>query len=32
MNVSVTIEGTMAMYKLPIAPLIMGSHPVDSKG
>ncbi|XP_051496119.1 mediator of RNA polymerase II transcription subunit 1 isoform X1 [Apus apus] len=32
MNVSVTVEGTMAMYKLPIAPLIMGSHPVDSKG
>ncbi|NXW60727.1 MED1 polymerase, partial [Eurystomus gularis] len=32
MNVSVTVEGTMAMYKLPIAPLIMGSHPVDNKG
>ncbi|XP_075631596.1 mediator of RNA polymerase II transcription subunit 1 isoform X3 [Balearica regulorum gibbericeps] len=32
MNVSVTVEGTMTMYKLPIAPLIMGSHPVDSKG
>ncbi|XP_021233798.1 mediator of RNA polymerase II transcription subunit 1 [Numida meleagris] len=32
MNVSVTVEGTMGMYKLPIAPLIMGSHPVDSKG
>ncbi|XP_023798408.1 mediator of RNA polymerase II transcription subunit 1 isoform X1 [Cyanistes caeruleus] len=32
MNVSVTVEGTMAMHKLPIAPLIMGSHPVDSKG
>ncbi|KAF4795717.1 mediator of RNA polymerase II transcription subunit 1 [Turdus rufiventris] len=32
MNVAVTVEGTMAMHKLPIAPLIMGSHPVDSKG
>ncbi|XP_050186755.1 mediator of RNA polymerase II transcription subunit 1 [Myiozetetes cayanensis] len=32
MNVSVTVEGTMTMHKLPIAPLIMGSHPVDSKG
>ncbi|KAF1541443.1 Mediator of RNA polymerase II transcription subunit 1, partial [Eudyptula minor] len=32
MNVSVTVEGTIVMYKLPIAPLIMGSHPVDSKG
>ncbi|NXP78716.1 MED1 polymerase, partial [Ramphastos sulfuratus] len=32
MNVAVTVEGTLAMYKLPIAPLIMGSHPVDSKG
>uniref|UniRef100_A0A8C9HCI0 Mediator of RNA polymerase II transcription subunit 1 n=1 Tax=Piliocolobus tephrosceles TaxID=591936 RepID=A0A8C9HCI0_9PRIM len=31
MNASVTIEGTSAMYKLPIAPLIMGSHPVDNK-
>ncbi|XP_039372183.1 mediator of RNA polymerase II transcription subunit 1 isoform X1 [Mauremys reevesii] len=32
MNASITIEGTLAMYKLPIAPLIMGSHPVDNKG
>ncbi|XP_029428005.1 mediator of RNA polymerase II transcription subunit 1 isoform X3 [Rhinatrema bivittatum] len=32
LNVSVTIEGTSAMYKLPIAPLIMGSHPIDNKG
>uniref|UniRef100_A0A8D0GP18 Mediator of RNA polymerase II transcription subunit 1 n=1 Tax=Sphenodon punctatus TaxID=8508 RepID=A0A8D0GP18_SPHPU len=32
MNVSVTIEGTLNMNKLPIAPLIMGSHPVDNKG
>ncbi|XP_068023196.1 mediator of RNA polymerase II transcription subunit 1 [Melanerpes formicivorus] len=32
MNAAVTVEGTLAMYKLPIAPLIMGSHPVDSKG
>ncbi|XP_043920409.1 mediator of RNA polymerase II transcription subunit 1-like [Protopterus annectens] len=32
MNVSVTIEGTALMYKLPIAPLISGSHPVDNKG
>ncbi|XP_017925458.1 mediator of RNA polymerase II transcription subunit 1 isoform X2 [Manacus vitellinus] len=32
MNVAVTVEGTMTMHKLPIAPLIMGSHPVDSKG
>ncbi|XP_069093553.1 mediator of RNA polymerase II transcription subunit 1 [Pleurodeles waltl] len=32
LSVSVTIEGTSAMYKLPIAPLIMGSHPVDHKG
>ncbi|CAI9181606.1 unnamed protein product, partial [Rangifer tarandus platyrhynchus] len=31
MNASVTIEGTSAMYKLPIVPLIMGSHPVDNK-
>ncbi|XP_008571825.1 PREDICTED: mediator of RNA polymerase II transcription subunit 1 [Galeopterus variegatus] len=31
MNASVTIEGTSAMYKLPIAPLIMGSHPADNK-
>uniref|UniRef100_A0A2I2YZ02 Mediator of RNA polymerase II transcription subunit 1 n=1 Tax=Gorilla gorilla gorilla TaxID=9595 RepID=A0A2I2YZ02_GORGO len=31
MNASVTIEGTSAVYKLPIAPLIMGSHPVDNK-
>lgn len=31
MNASVTIEGTSTMYKLPIAPLIMGSHPVDNK-
>uniref|UniRef100_A0A8C6TNE8 Mediator of RNA polymerase II transcription subunit 1 n=1 Tax=Neogobius melanostomus TaxID=47308 RepID=A0A8C6TNE8_9GOBI len=26
-SVSVTIEGTSAIYKLPIAPLIIGSHP-----
>ncbi|XP_024065794.1 mediator of RNA polymerase II transcription subunit 1 isoform X2 [Terrapene carolina triunguis] len=32
MNAAITIEGTLAMYKLPIAPLIMGSHPVDNKG
>uniref|UniRef100_A0A8D2Q4H8 Mediator of RNA polymerase II transcription subunit 1 n=1 Tax=Varanus komodoensis TaxID=61221 RepID=A0A8D2Q4H8_VARKO len=32
MNVCVTIEGTLNMNKLPIAPLIMGSHPVDNKG
>uniref|UniRef100_A0A4W6BUV5 Mediator of RNA polymerase II transcription subunit 1 n=2 Tax=Lates calcarifer TaxID=8187 RepID=A0A4W6BUV5_LATCA len=31
-SVSVTIEGTTAVYKLPIAPLITGSHPVDNKG
>ncbi|KAK5881312.1 hypothetical protein CesoFtcFv8_022127 [Champsocephalus esox] len=31
-SVSVTIEGTTATYKLPIAPLISGSHPVDNKG
>uniref|UniRef100_A0A3Q2QRB4 Mediator of RNA polymerase II transcription subunit 1 n=1 Tax=Fundulus heteroclitus TaxID=8078 RepID=A0A3Q2QRB4_FUNHE len=31
-SVSVTIEGTSAVYKLPIAPLITGSHPVDNKG
>ncbi|KAF7665401.1 hypothetical protein LDENG_00143990 [Lucifuga dentata] len=31
-GVSVTIEGTSAVYKLPIAPLITGSHPVDNKG
>lgn len=31
-SVSVTIEGTSAIYKLPIAPLITGSHPVDNKG
>ncbi|GLD62884.1 mediator of RNA polymerase II transcription subunit 1, partial [Lates japonicus] len=31
-SVSVTIEGTAAVYKLPIAPLITGSHPVDNKG
>ncbi|GAB1296766.1 Mediator of RNA polymerase II transcription subunit 1 [Apodemus speciosus] len=31
MNASVTIEGTSAMYKLPIAPLVMGSHPADNK-
>ncbi|KAJ6660697.1 hypothetical protein lerEdw1_017694 [Lerista edwardsae] len=32
MNVCVTIEGTLTMNKLLIAPLIMGSHPVDNKG
>uniref|UniRef100_A0A8C4T0S4 Mediator of RNA polymerase II transcription subunit 1 n=1 Tax=Erpetoichthys calabaricus TaxID=27687 RepID=A0A8C4T0S4_ERPCA len=32
LNVSVTIEGASSMYKLPIAPLITGSHPVDNKG
>uniref|UniRef100_A0A670YQW2 Mediator of RNA polymerase II transcription subunit 1 n=1 Tax=Pseudonaja textilis TaxID=8673 RepID=A0A670YQW2_PSETE len=32
MNVCVTIEGTLTMNKLPIAPLIMGTHPVDNKG
>ncbi|KAG2460532.1 MED1 polymerase, partial [Polypterus senegalus] len=32
LNVSVTIEGVSSMYKLPIAPLITGSHPVDNKG
>ncbi|MGH0155087.1 UNVERIFIED_CONTAM: hypothetical protein FKN15_044356 [Acipenser sinensis] len=32
LNVSVTIEGTVSLYKLPIAPLVTGSHPVDSKG
>ncbi|XP_018415667.1 PREDICTED: mediator of RNA polymerase II transcription subunit 1 isoform X3 [Nanorana parkeri] len=32
LNVSVTIESTSVMYKLPIAPLIMGSHPIDNKG
>uniref|UniRef100_A0A3Q3F029 Mediator of RNA polymerase II transcription subunit 1 n=1 Tax=Labrus bergylta TaxID=56723 RepID=A0A3Q3F029_9LABR len=31
-SVSVTIEGTSAVYKLPIAPLITGSHPLDNKG
>lgn len=31
-SVSVTIEGTSSVYKLPIAPLITGSHPVDNKG
>nr|XP_057917498.1 mediator of RNA polymerase II transcription subunit 1 isoform X1 [Doryrhamphus excisus] len=31
-SVSVTIEGTANTCKLPIAPLITGSHPVDSKG
>ncbi|KAM8877277.1 mediator of RNA polymerase II transcription subunit 1 [Synchiropus picturatus] len=31
-SVSVTIEGTSSIYKLPIAPLITGSHPVDNKG
>lgn len=31
-SVSVTIEGTSAIFKLPIAPLITGSHPVDNKG
>ncbi|XP_032430373.1 mediator of RNA polymerase II transcription subunit 1 [Xiphophorus hellerii] len=31
-SVSVTIEGTSTVYKLPIAPLITGSHPVDNKG
>ncbi|KAM9462396.1 mediator of RNA polymerase II transcription subunit 1 [Clarias gariepinus] len=30
--VSVTVEGTSSIYKLPIAPLITGSHPVDNKG
>ncbi|XP_078280526.1 mediator of RNA polymerase II transcription subunit 1 isoform X2 [Rhinoraja longicauda] len=32
MNVFVTIEGPTEMCKLPIAPLITGSHPTDSKG
>uniref|UniRef100_A0A4W3IU76 Mediator of RNA polymerase II transcription subunit 1 n=2 Tax=Callorhinchus milii TaxID=7868 RepID=A0A4W3IU76_CALMI len=32
MNVFVTIEGLSGMYKLPIAPLITGSHPTDNKG
>uniref|UniRef100_A0A3P8ZLN2 Mediator of RNA polymerase II transcription subunit 1 n=1 Tax=Esox lucius TaxID=8010 RepID=A0A3P8ZLN2_ESOLU len=31
-SVSVTVEGTSSVYKLPIAPLITGSHPVDNKG
>ncbi|XP_051530421.1 mediator of RNA polymerase II transcription subunit 1-like isoform X3 [Myxocyprinus asiaticus] len=31
-SVSVTVEGTSSLYKLPIAPLITGSHPVDNKG
>ncbi|XP_037133931.1 mediator of RNA polymerase II transcription subunit 1 [Syngnathus acus] len=31
-SVSVSIEGTANTYKLPIAPLITGSHPVDNKG
>ncbi|XP_061765670.1 mediator of RNA polymerase II transcription subunit 1 isoform X2 [Nerophis ophidion] len=31
-SVSVTIEGTPNTCKLPIAPLITGSHPVDNKG
>ncbi|KAG5854834.1 hypothetical protein ANANG_G00042030 [Anguilla anguilla] len=31
-SVSVTVEGTCSVYKLPIAPLITGSHPVDNKG
>ncbi|XP_060795335.1 mediator of RNA polymerase II transcription subunit 1 isoform X2 [Neoarius graeffei] len=31
-SVSVTVEGTPSVYKLPIAPLITGSHPVDNKG
>uniref|UniRef100_A0A8C6Q1M9 Mediator of RNA polymerase II transcription subunit 1 n=1 Tax=Nothobranchius furzeri TaxID=105023 RepID=A0A8C6Q1M9_NOTFU len=31
-SVSVTIEGTSAVYKLPIAPLITGTHAVDNKG
>nr|XP_055031695.1 mediator of RNA polymerase II transcription subunit 1 [Misgurnus anguillicaudatus] len=31
-SVSVTVEGTLSVYKLPIAPLITGSHPVDNKG
>ncbi|XP_041830067.1 mediator of RNA polymerase II transcription subunit 1 [Melanotaenia boesemani] len=31
-SVSVTIEGTSAVYKLPITPLITGSHSVDNKG
>uniref|UniRef100_A0A8C1SI04 Mediator of RNA polymerase II transcription subunit 1 n=1 Tax=Cyprinus carpio TaxID=7962 RepID=A0A8C1SI04_CYPCA len=31
-SVSVTVEGTTLVYKLPIAPLITGSHPVDNKG
>ncbi|KAL6094955.1 med1 [Pungitius sinensis] len=31
-SVFVTIEGTSAVYKLPIAPLVTGSHPVDNKG
>eukprot|EP00061_Rhincodon_typus_P018958 g48360.t1 len=32
MNVFVTIEGPTGMCKLPIAPLITGSHPTDNKG
>ncbi|TRY59409.1 hypothetical protein DNTS_004313 [Danionella cerebrum] len=32
LSVSVTVEGTASVYKLPIAPLITGSHPVDNKG
>ncbi|XP_056627467.1 mediator of RNA polymerase II transcription subunit 1 isoform X2 [Triplophysa dalaica] len=31
-SVLVTVEGTSSVYKLPIAPLITGSHPVDIKG
>jgi len=31
-SVCVTVEGTSSVYKLPIAPLITGSHPVDNKG
>uniref|UniRef100_A0A8C5D353 Mediator of RNA polymerase II transcription subunit 1 n=1 Tax=Gadus morhua TaxID=8049 RepID=A0A8C5D353_GADMO len=31
-SVYVTVEGTSSIYKLPIAPLITGSHPVDNKG
>uniref|UniRef100_A0A9J7XMA4 Mediator of RNA polymerase II transcription subunit 1 n=1 Tax=Cyprinus carpio carpio TaxID=630221 RepID=A0A9J7XMA4_CYPCA len=31
-SMSVTVEGTTSVYKLPIAPLITGSHPVDKKG
>uniref|UniRef100_UPI00398E4A6A mediator of RNA polymerase II transcription subunit 1 isoform X1 n=2 Tax=Pristiophorus japonicus TaxID=55135 RepID=UPI00398E4A6A len=32
MNMFVTIEGPTGMCKLPIAPLITGSHPTDNKG